>query len=397
MFGLFRTMLALWVMIFHLLGIPIIGTYAVFSFFSLSGFLMTTIMHESYGYDHAGIKGYAINRFLRLYPMYWAAAIVSVIIIIYVTPEYSKLFKDVLYIPDSFAGILHNTSMIFPSLFPNKISPRLSPPTWALTVEIFYYICIAFGISKTKLLTLIWVCLSIAYYLFTIIFDMDSAHRYLSIFAGTLPFSLGSMLYFYKTEIYSLLCRLKISNPIFLLAIYILSAAFFTFNQFYKPFPIHTYYINAVGKYLNIFCTLLVIVSLFFRGHEIFSKKIDKYIGDYSYPIYLLHWQLALLASFILFKTPIKGLSFSEGLLVFILSLLFVVITSSILINTIDRNISIIRNKIKARRQIVVSSNIQSDSSYVQGGDTHYRQDDEPKTCHAIDSIQFQSDASLSK
>ena len=280
-------------MIFHLLDIPIIGPYAVFSFFSLSGFLMTTIMHESYGYDLWGVRRYAINRFLRLYPMYWAAAIISTIVIIYVTEDYSVIYKSSLYIPDSFADILSNTGMLFPNLFPGKISPRLSPPTWALTVEIFYYVCIAFGISKTKSLTLIWVGLSISYYLFTYILDMHGGHRYNSIFAGTLPFSLGSMLYFYKTEIYSLLCRFKVSNPIFLLAMYILIAAFFTLNNYYKPFPKY-YFINETGKYLNIFLTLLVIVSLFFRGHEIFSKKIDKFFGDYSYPVSLLHWQLAL-------------------------------------------------------------------------------------------------------
>jgi peptidoglycan/LPS O-acetylase OafA/YrhL len=346
MFGFFRTMLALWVMIFHLLDIPIIGPYAVFSFFSLSGFLMTTIMHESYGYDHSGKGRYALNRFLRLYPMYWLAIILSIIVIIYVTPEYSIAYKNVLYIPNNFADILFNTIMIFPNLFPDEVSPRLSPPTWALTIEIFYYVCIGLGISKTKKLTLTWVSLSFAYYVLTYVFNMGGAHRYFSIFAGTLPFSLGSLLYFYKTEIYSLLCRLKISNPLFLLALYILSAAFFTLNKYYKPFPNYHYDLNEAGKYINIFFTLLVIVSLFFRGHEIFSKKVDKFIGDYSYPIYLLQWQLGLIASFILFKTPTRGLS-SEGFSVFILSLLLVFIISSILIYSMDRHISFIRNKIK--------------------------------------------------
>jgi len=345
MFGFFRTMLALWVMMFHLLGIPVIGPYAVFSFFSLSGFLMTTIMHETYGYDHGGIGRYALNRFLRLYPMYWLAIIISIIVIIYVSPEYSKAYKSILYIPNNFGAIVFNTTMIFPTLFPEEVSPRLSPPTWALTIEIFYYVCIGLGISKTKRLAVLWVCLSISYYVLTYVLNMESAHRYFSILAGTLPFSLGSILYFYKTEIYSLLCRFKFSNPIFLLVTYILLAAFFTLNQYYKPFPYY-FYINETGKYLNIFITLVIIVSLFFRGHEIFSKKIDKFLGDYSYPIYLLHWQLGLLASYILFKTPTKGLS-GDGLSVFILSLLLVFIVSSILIYSIDRNISFIRNKIK--------------------------------------------------
>ena len=101
MFGFYRTMLAIWVMVFHLLDIPIIGPYAVYSFFVLSGFLMTTIMHESYGYDSGGLKRYAINRFLRLYPMYWAVAMASILVIIYVTPEYAALYNKTLHIPNS--------------------------------------------------------------------------------------------------------------------------------------------------------------------------------------------------------------------------------------------------------------------------------------------------------
>ena len=351
MFGLFRTMLALWVMIFHLLDIPVIGPYAVFSFFVLSGFLMTTILHESYGYDFDGVRRYAINRFLRLYPMYWAAAIASIIAIAFATPEFAKLYKSSMYIPDNFKDILLNTSMIFPDIFPNNITPRLSPPTWALTIEIFYYICIALGISKTKGLTLIWVGLSMVYFSLSYIFDAGGAHRYSSIFAGTLPFSLGSALYFYKTEIFSLLRKLRISNPIFLLSIYILNAAAFTLNDYFMPFSM-SYILIEVGRYLNIFLTLLVIASLFFRGFEFFSRKADKFIGDYSYPIYLLHWQCGLIASYILFENPTRGLSIN-GLEVFLLSLFFVFILSSFLIISIDKNISLIRNRIKARETLI--------------------------------------------
>lgn len=47
-------LLAFEVVVFHLLSVPIIGRYAVMSFFVLSGFLMTTIMHQTYGYTLKG-------------------------------------------------------------------------------------------------------------------------------------------------------------------------------------------------------------------------------------------------------------------------------------------------------------------------------------------------------
>jgi len=55
MLGLLRTTLAIMVMSYHLfVGILPLGTYAVFGFYVISGYLMTLVMHESYGYSGGG-------------------------------------------------------------------------------------------------------------------------------------------------------------------------------------------------------------------------------------------------------------------------------------------------------------------------------------------------------
>ncbi len=347
MFGFYRTMLAVWVMACHLVGIPVIGVCAVFSFFVLSGFLMTTIMHESYGYDISGIKRYAVNRFLRLYPMYWAFVLISIIAILVISEEYSKGYKSVLYIPDSISGLLFNCSMIFPLY---NVEPRLSPPTWALTVEIFFYVCIAFGISKTKKITFVWVTLSIIYYILSYIIDLTGPHRHATIFAASLPFSLGSLLFYYKPEVFRIINKIRISSPIFILSIYIFNAAVLAFNSYYSPFSCSNY-IGEIGRYSNILLSLLVVTSLFYKGGEIFSKKLDKTVGDYSYPIYLGHWQCGLVASFILYDSPTKGMSI-DGIISFSLSLVLVFALSFIIIQLIDKNISHVRNRIKFKKAI---------------------------------------------
>ena len=61
MFGVYRFLLALNVVFYHVLDVPGIGPLAVYSFFVLSGFLMTMIMQQTYGYSVTGIKKYAIN------------------------------------------------------------------------------------------------------------------------------------------------------------------------------------------------------------------------------------------------------------------------------------------------------------------------------------------------
>ena len=50
MLGSFRFILALLVVTQHLLLIPSVGHFAVHGFFILSGFLMTLVMSDTYGY-----------------------------------------------------------------------------------------------------------------------------------------------------------------------------------------------------------------------------------------------------------------------------------------------------------------------------------------------------------
>ena len=58
MFGTYRTLLALMVVALHLGGYRVMGAYAVFGFYILSGYLMTLIMHVSYGYSTSGFGRY---------------------------------------------------------------------------------------------------------------------------------------------------------------------------------------------------------------------------------------------------------------------------------------------------------------------------------------------------
>jgi len=348
MFGLYRTMLAIWVMIFHLVSVPVIGKYAVFSFFILSGFLMTTIMHSSYGYGVSGVKRFAINRFLRLYPIYWAIAVLSVITLVITSYAYAINYKDALSVPVVTSDFIANITMVFPSLFPWDIKPRLSPPTWAITIELFYYICIAFGISKNLKRTLLWVFASGMYYAISIILGLNEGYRYGFLLAPSLPFSLGALLFFYKLEVFTFIKKLRISSPITMVCIYIANAMFFTLNSYYLPFSFSEY-LGGIGKYFNIVLSLFVVASLFYRGEDFLSKRFDKIIGDYSYPIYLGHWQAGLLASFLLYSSPSTDLSV-ESVHVFLVALIIISVVSYILINTVDKNISLIRNRFKRQR-----------------------------------------------
>lgn len=350
MFGAYRTMLAIWVVAHHLVGIPTIGGYAVFAFFTLSGFLMTTVMHKTYGYDWNGVKGYALNRMLRLYPMYWVTALLSAVSIAVIGEQFSSQFHSALRIPSSLQEIVANGTMLYPALFPYEFEPRLSPPTWALTLEIFFYACIAAGISKTVRRTYIWVSLSVLYYVMTYWGELDYAHRYGSIFAASLPFSLGALLYFKKESYFHRLKRARFSHPMVVVSIYIANAVVFMLNAYYTPFEASNL-INEIGIYTNIALSLAVIITLLYRGKEIFNRTTDKFLGDFSYPLYLIHWPCGLLAAFFLFSSPVHGFT-REGAFVFLVALPLSLVISFLLIKAIDEKVELLRDRNKKHEAV---------------------------------------------
>lgn len=77
MLGLMRFILALLVVVSHLTGggaSPFFahwGIFAVFGFYLISGYLMTIILNEKYFFN---FTTFALNRFLRLFPIYYTAS-----------------------------------------------------------------------------------------------------------------------------------------------------------------------------------------------------------------------------------------------------------------------------------------------------------------------------------
>jgi peptidoglycan/LPS O-acetylase OafA/YrhL len=348
MFGVWRTLLALCVVAFHLLLIPVIGEYAVFSFFVLSGFLMTTIMHDSYGYGLEGLRRYALNRFLRLYPAYWVAAAIGLLVIFACGEEAVRAYKPEIYAPDHLSAFVFNLAMIFPRLMPDEVWPRLSPPTWALTVEITYYVAIGLGVSRTKRRALIWLAASVAYVVATFALNLSPRYRYAAIPAGSLPFAAGACLYFYKTEARRLLQRLRVGLwPV--AGAYLGLFLGFTVLSYLG----HTGPIQAAGLYMTIAAACALITTLNFDGVPGVPPRLDKLVGDFSYPIYLLHWQLGAFSSSLLFHRPELGLS-AKGLASFTLTLVLVGIVSAFIIRVIDPTVESLRTRIRQSPPLAV-------------------------------------------
>jgi len=356
MFGILRTTLALMVMVYHLfVGILPLGTYAVFGFYIISGYLMTIVMNTSYGHTWSGRYSFGINRFLRLYPQYWLATIFSILLIYFLGTEVTTNYHKSIFLPTSFGEVLHNFLMAFPSWHPNSINPRLVPPTWALTVEIFFYILICFGISKTFKRVKIWLILSLFYVVASYFMGLSWQDRYFPVAAASLPFSIGSSIYFISKDnsIQKLYSKLNISSKYLFFLMLINCLVWIILSK------LNIGKLIEVGFYINILLCSLLIYSIAIGGEILkIDKKIDQLIGDFSYPIYLLHWQSGLLISFLIFGNSFHEFSI-RGFISLVGSIVFVGLLSPLFIWLIDKPIQHIRSKIKANKALQRNQNIQ--------------------------------------
>ncbi|MGI9284680.1 MAG: acyltransferase family protein [Pseudomonadales bacterium] len=351
MFGTFRLALAFNVVAYHILGLPSIGPFAVYTFFILSGFLMTTIMQNTYGYRWSGLQKYALNRFLRLYPIYWVLVIFTIVIVNYVGQDFAQEFHKKMQLPNDIVAVIANLTMIYPDFNPVNFPTRLAPATWALTIELFFYFFIGIGISRNKYLTIVWFSVSVIYILFDNINSSSVRIGYGSILTGSLPFSMGAMIYYFKEEI-----RRITSNHISLItAMYITNLVFTCASGLLLPEQ--HWKINLLGTYLNLILSGCVIVILYYDGIKAIPKHIDQKMGDLSYPVYVFHFSGACLAVWLLPGEPTRGLGV-EGAAVFLVGSLITIFVSLVVNKHVNVQIEKIRNKIRANsKSNVVNQN----------------------------------------
>jgi peptidoglycan/LPS O-acetylase OafA/YrhL len=337
MFGTYRTFLALMVVALHLGGLPLIGGYAVFGFYTLSGYLMTLIMQTNYGYTLSGVSKYAANRFLRIYPMYWVSIAFSAILVWLLGEQFTSTYHKSIYLPKDFLEIFKNIAIFFPFLE----SPRLTPPAWALTVEIFFYILIGLGLSRKKRIIKIWFTLSVIYHLIALILHLDFEHRYFTVFAASLPFSTGALLFHYKSELIERIDRIQGNLGEFLpyIIVFLILLNWFLGNC--------TGGLEGIHFYSNyILCSLIVVVLSERKKLPYINKKFDKWMGDFSYPIYLIHYQVGLIV-IVIFKAVGIGLERPSLMLMFI-SMPLIFVFSWMLTVALERPIESLRTKVKS-------------------------------------------------
>ena len=343
MFGSYRTFLAVLVVALHLGGAKKIGAYAVFGFYCLSGYLMTLIMQSTYGYARDGVFRYALNRFLRIYPIYWVSIALSGVLVLWLGSAWTRGYHETIYLPGSAWEIFKNIALFFPA----REAPRLTPPAWALTVELFFYILIGAGLSKSKLITTGWFVISLAYHGAALILHFGWEHRYFTVAAAALPFSTGAMIYHFKDQLGQLVAYegrgwkryLPVYGVILMIVNWAVGIGLWKFLGWNA--------LDSVFFYLNyLICGSMVVLLMQRTELPLINRAIDKWLGDFSYPIYLIHYQVGIL---VLVLLGAFGVSISRpSPLLFIAALPFIFLISFVITVLLERPIEVIRARVKS-------------------------------------------------
>lgn len=308
--GLLRFLLAISVVIAHsepfhnltLVG----GPLAVETFFMISGFYISMILNQKY----VGVNGsywlFITNRFLRIFPLYWLALVLT-FVVAFVVPNYnthsyidhtinfSKYGRDLslstwiiviisnmfIFFQDvvMFLGINIKTGNLYFTHDFHKSTPpvfqfMLVQQAWSVAVEIMFYLVAPF-IVRRKFRSVAF--LMIGSFILKIFcaehgFKNDPwSYRFFPFELGY--FLAGTLSYFIYGKFFK-----KIDIPKFVGLTTYLIVGFCT--VFFSKFTF---------KYADVAYLFMIFLSIpvLFKYSKGFTR--DKFIGELSYPIYLIH------------------------------------------------------------------------------------------------------------
>ena len=281
MFGIYRYGLAFCVAISHLWGGMIAGpaAYAVWGFYCLSGYLMTLILNEKYGFTPRGLTRFAVNRALRIYPAYYVVCMGMFLLFTFV-PGTAAKFLPHLRMPTTAEGWRYSLL-----LMTAPDGNELLHGSMALRVELWFYVAIALGLGRSRWTARVWFAASVVYTLWLLALRTPFPERYVFIPACSLAFSFGCLIYHVRDRL-----------PVIKTPWAALSAA--------GLWWLHVWLAQNIprgplvfGLYSSLLCSGFAMVTLMrLDPGELpaWMGKLDRHAGNLSYPMYLCHWGVGI-------------------------------------------------------------------------------------------------------
>jgi peptidoglycan/LPS O-acetylase OafA/YrhL len=256
------------------------GSVAVLMFFVVSGFVITEAIDSVY--LRRGARAFITNRLLRILPHFVIAVTLCIIAhAVFRLAGGVRLWRSQPDFPlDAFspANILMNYVSVVP-LTDRAISYNFLDIAWALRVEMAFYIIMAIGAGLTNRLRLPFAGVSAVLAAALLpLFALTLAQRGIAMMTYLPYFAAGVALY------YSVSGR-RVADLIVIFSV----ALMFVQCVFVSPTRI-----ADVAPSLDFTVLLLAILFIIFGlllryGNRIGGRRLDRWLGDVTYPLYLYH------------------------------------------------------------------------------------------------------------
>jgi len=318
-FGAYRLMLAWLVMTSHSANhlaswvTPLaLGNVGVFAFFVLSGFVIAEACDRFYP---GAPQRFLANRLLRIYPTYWVACALA--LAIYIPLGHPELRLDA-------SSVLGNLAILYarPGTF------FWLSLIWAVGIELrFYFVAALMNAAlrvfhaRRGLVFTLFGAGALALYLITTASDFSR----LATFRHA-PFFMLGMTAYYAIARSSRRAALAATATL--------------------PFALHSYFLyNAPGPApavtTALFALALGLMTLAaYARVSAHTARIDKVLGDLTYPLYLVHWPMVYLVDRLF---PWKGLA-SYG------AIAAASLSTAAAVLLIEQPITRLRDKVRRRR-----------------------------------------------
>jgi len=335
---LYRFALAVFVVQAHIPwphGSGPLSQHAVFSFYVLSGFLMTLILNETYGFGPSNFVRFWSNRFLRLYPAYIIVVAVTALYMLLVSPL-SEL--QTVAFPQGFSGWVANLSMF--GMAGPEISLRSAdnfiPNAWSLSVELFCYLLLSLYFARTprRALALLVIGIAItgaeiARVTITAPRNYDFQNHYGVLQAGIIPFAAGSLAWFHRRSLQWPSAWISVLLIAWLINFALAHA--FDYHRF------------VTGLFVAVAINTALVPMMFAYDEAHRKPPWVKVMGGIAYPVFVSH----ILVGTLVFKYT--GLS-RQGYTLLPVALAATLAFSLAIHLGIERNIEAVRATIKRRR-----------------------------------------------
>jgi len=289
MIELYRYILAAVVAQTHLwpLGADWTGQISVFAFYTLSGYLMTRVLNDRYGFTIRGTAAFVLNRVLRLWPAYLVILTLALVALRFFP---LSNFFFLIRMPKNPEEVLTNLTIVGQVTFDFLQWLPLAKPlvtSWSLSIEVCSYVLLAFWFAKSSRRLWTLAALGVAAMAISTGWCEISANpaaygpycfqnRYGVIQAGFVPFAFGGLYHFHRRMISQWILRRRWSTMCMIGA---LIGAMFSG-------PLVT---TTIGPFMGVPLMWMLLANT----RDADATKAQDFFGRASYHLFIAHMPMA--------------------------------------------------------------------------------------------------------